>query len=187
MSFRLAALATFSLCAPLAAVDTWVVDPGHSTAMFKVLHFGAGHIYGRFNDLAGTVDFDAADATKNKVSVTIKTESVDSALPNRDDHLRGTDFFNAKQFPTMTFASKEWKPAGDKKWDVTGTLTIKGISKEITIPVVLIGTGVHALTQKNLAGFEATFSVKRSDFGLNYMPGALGEDVAVVLALEAVK
>ncbi len=187
MSLRLTALATLALGAPLAAADTWTIDAGHSTTMFKVLHFGAGHVYGRFNDFAGTIDFDAADATKNKVTLTIKTESVDTALPKRDDHLRAADFFNAKQFPTMTFVSKEWKPAGDKKWDVSGTLTIKGVSKEITVPVSMIGTGVHALTQKNLAGFEALFTVKRSEFGLNYMPGALGEDVAVTLALEGVK
>lgn len=168
------------------AADTYQVDPVHSFVILKITHFGSSYSYGRFNDIAGAVVFDQADASKSSVNLTIKAESVDTANAKRDEHLKGPDFFNVKEFPTITFKSTKVEKSGDKTYSVTGDLTVKGITKPVTTTFNVVGFG-KGMKGEDRAGGEATFTVKRSDFGITYGPGALGEDVIITVAIEGIK
>jgi len=182
MRFILPSLLALSL--PLAAADTYAVDPSHSAALFSVSHLGISNTHGRFNAIDGTLTWDA-DAAKSAISVAIKTESVDTAAEKRDQHLRSPDFFNAKQFPTMNFTSKSFTKVDDSTYTVAGELTLVGTTKPVTVTVKKIGEGKDPWGGYRI-GFETSFTIKRSDFGIKGVPG-VGDDVAVTFALEGMK
>ena len=168
------------------AADTWSVDSSHSTAIFRIKHFGASWQYGRFNDIAGTLMIDEADATKSTLELTIKTDSVDTNNQKRDDHLKGPDFFNAAQYPTMTFKSKKIAVKQGNVWAVTGDLTMHGVTKEVTVDLERVGTGKDPWGGTR-TGAETTFTLKRSDYGVSFMPDGLGDEVRIIVSVEAVK
>ena len=175
-----------------SAVPNWTVDTVHSCAMFRVRHMGAGFFWGRFNDVGGTIAFNPEDAKSLGMDITIDVDSVDSGHPDLDKHLKSPDFFDSKEFPRMTFKSTSVKQVPTTKrsddpviaWDVTGTFSMRGVSKELTARVHYWGAADMGRGTK--AGFEATFKVKRSDFGINYgvEQGALGDMVTVTAAFE---
>jgi polyisoprenoid-binding protein YceI len=163
------------------------IDGVHSFALFKVKHMGASYVYGEFTDLGGTFSFDAAKPEASKVEVSIKAESVFTHNEARDKHVRGPDFFNTKEFPTLSFKSASWKKTGEHTYDVTGDLTMAGKTKTITVPVEHVGDGKSPRGQ-SLTGFHTTFTVDRSEFGINYgLPDAVGKDVQVTFAVEGIK
>lgn len=169
------------------AADTYAIDAVHSTVLFKAKHLGVSWSFGRFNDISGNITYDAAKPESSKVDITIKTESVDTANGKRDGHLKTPDFFDAKQFPTATFVSKSVAKGKEKDHlAVTGDLTIRGVTKPMTLDVEVTGQS-KGMQGEQLAGFYTTFTVKRADFGVNYMPDALGPDVMVTVAIEAAK
>ena len=173
--------------AALPAADSYKVDPVHSSILFRVHHWGAGFTWGRFNKFDGTVSFDAADPTKTTVNFTVDMESVDSNSADRDKHLKNADFFNSKQFPTATFKSTAVKAgAGAGELSVTGDLTIRGITKPVTIAMKKSGEGKDPKGTQ-LAGAEGTFTIKRSEFDVKYGIPGVSDDVTVMLALEAKK
>jgi polyisoprenoid-binding protein YceI len=173
-------------------VPNWTVDTVHSCAMFRVRHMGAGFFWGRFNDVAGTIAFNPADAKSLGMDITIDVDSVDSGHPDLDKHLKSPDFFDSKEFPRITFKSTSVKQVPTTKrsddpviaWDVTGTFSMRGVSKELTARVHYWGAADMGRGTK--AGFEATFKIKRSEFGVNYgvEQGALGDMVTVTAAFE---
>ena len=167
------------------AQDTFNVDLSHSGILFKVDHLGFSYVYGRFNEFTGEIKFDPAKLDKSRLELTIKTASVDTNDEKRDQHLRSADFFNAKQFPTATFKSKSFKKAGSK-YHVTGDLTLNGKTKSITTEFSVIGKGKDPWGGYRIGG-EAELVVKRSDFGINYMPDALGEDVKILISIQAIR
>ena len=120
-----------------SAVPNWTVDTVHSCAMFRVRHMGAGFFWGRFNDVAGTIAFNPADAKSLGMDITIDVDSVDSGHPDLDKHLKSPDFFDSKEFPRITFKSTSVKQVPTTKrsddpviaWDVTGTFSMRGVSK----------------------------------------------------------
>ncbi|MBL9141125.1 MAG: YceI family protein [Phycisphaerae bacterium] len=160
------------------------VDETHSLALFRVHHLGASQFWGRFNDVDGSFTFTPGTAEGMKFDIAIKTESVDTGADKLDQHLRSPDFFAAKDFPTMTFVSKSAKKTGENTYDLSGDLTIRGTTKPIVAKLEYTGTGEFGMGKKS--GFEATFTIKRSEFGVSYMldKGALGDDVRVVVCLE---
>lgn len=162
------------------------IDPVHSSAIFKIKHESVSNFYGRFNDVSGTFTFDTSSPESASFEVTIKTESVNSGQPARDGHLRKSDFFNAGEHPKITFKSTGVKKVGDK-FEVTGDLTMLGKTKPITATVV--HTGEKTTPRGEKAGVEATFTVKRSEFGMNYgiANGGLGDEVGMIVALEGTK
>lgn len=170
----------------LAAPTTYKIDNGHTAALFAVKHLGISHTHGRFNTVAGQFTLDDADPTKSSVSVEIDANSIDSNEKKRDDHLRGPDFFNVKQFPKITFKSTAVKKTGDKQFDVTGDLTIHGVTKSVTLPVTLVGQGQDPWGGTR-AGFDAALTIKRADYGVSFMPEGIGEDIHIRLAVEGVK
>ena len=170
--------------APSAAVRVFTIDDVHSMAMFRVVHMGAGPFWGRFNDVSGEFAFEEGKAEGLRFDVTIKTESVDSGNESLDKHLRSPDFFAAKDFPSMTFKSGSARKTGERTYDVDGELTMLGVTKPITAKVEFCGVADMGRGRK--AGFEAQFTVKRSDFGMKYgvEKGAIGDEVKVVVGLE---
>jgi len=163
----------------------FTVDRVHSSVLFRVSHLGVSQSYGRFNEMEGSFLINPDSPESSNLNISVKTTSVDTANGKRDDHLRSPDFFNAAQFPVATFKSTAFKKVGDKKYEVTGDLTFHGVTKSITAPLEHVGTAEARGAMKS--GFECIFEIKRSDFGMNYMPGALGEDVRVIVSIEGDK
>jgi polyisoprenoid-binding protein YceI len=168
------------------AADTYSVDPVHTAALFKVKHVGVSYTYGRFNDISGTITFDAANPAASKVDITIQAGSVDTHSEKRDAHLANPDFFDAKQFPVLKFVSTAFKKVDDSTFDVAGDFTMHGVTKPISIKVVKIGEGKDPWGGYRI-GFESTFTIKRSDFGMTKMMEAVGDDVTVTFATEGIK
>ena len=176
-------LSIFALSAvtPAQAAETYTVDKIHSAVQFKVAHKQAGQVFGRFNDFEGSYAIDRKNPANSSVELTIKAGSVDTGFEKRDQHLASPDFFNAKQFPTITFKSKKVKVTGKQTAQVTGDLTLLGQTKAVTAQVR------HTGTNGDLAGFEASFKIKRSDWGMKFMVGPLGDEVEMVVAVEGAK
>jgi polyisoprenoid-binding protein YceI len=185
---RFSALACFlslALFALQTRADTFKADPVHSSVIFRAQHANAGHVWGRFNDPTGTFALDDTDLSKSSFSVEIPVANVDTHNAQRDGHLKSPDFFNAKQYPTITFKSTSAKAEGNML-QVTGELEMHGVKKTITVPVEILGKGELPPGVKR-AGIEATFSVKMTDFGIKGLPGAVGDEIKVIVALEGVK
>jgi polyisoprenoid-binding protein YceI len=174
------------LPAAASAGDTFKVDPVHSTVFFKIKHFGVGYVYGRFNTFSGTLAFDDANSADSSIAVTVNTASVDSGNPGRDKHLKSPDFFNVKEFPDVSFKSTAIKKVDDHNYELTGDLTLLGVTKPITAKLERIGTGSDPRGGER-SGIEAIFTIKRLDFGMKFMPQALGDEVTVTAALEGTK
>jgi polyisoprenoid-binding protein YceI len=171
----------------LPPTETFAVDAVHSSVLFRISHAGVGAFYGRFNEISGS--FTVTEGGTGSVSVTIPVASVDTANKQRDDHLRGPDFFNVEQFPDMTFRSDAVKNTGGNKYEATGTLTIHGVSKEVTIPLERLGTKDLGEKFGYRTGFEGSVTIKRSDFGMKYGVdmGVLGDEVKLILAIEGLR
>ena len=178
----LAAVLAASVAVPALAA-TFKVDSTHSTLIFRVKHMNASYAYGRFNAISGEFAIDEANPAASSFNFTIKTDSVDTADAKRDAHLKNADFFNAAQFPTITFKSKTVKAAGKGAYDVTGDLTLHGVTKPITVKVEHTGTS-KGMGGATIAGIESTFTLKRSEFGMKNMVGPVGDDVTVTLSAE---
>jgi polyisoprenoid-binding protein YceI len=165
-------------------METWKIDSVHSTTLFRIQHAGAGRFWGRFNDVTGTVDWPRDNAVAPSFDVTVATESIDSGNTKLDGHLKSPDFFNAREFETITFTSTGGEQVDDTHWRVTGELTLLGVSKPVS--AVIEWTGVRGNPVLAKAGWEAVFEIKRSDFGMNWGidRGALSDDVQLIVALE---
>lgn len=169
---------------PAAKVETWKIDSVHSSTLFRIQHAGAGRFWGRFNDVTGTVDWPRDNAAAPGFDVTVAVESVDSGNAKLDGHLKSPDFFNAREFETMTFTSTGGERVDDTHWKVTGDLTLLGVTKPATAVIEFTGLRGNPVLAK--AGWEAVFEINRSDFGMNWGVdrGALSDDVIIIVALE---
>jgi polyisoprenoid-binding protein YceI len=171
--------------APAAgAASMFEVDDVHSTALFRVLHAGAGQFWGRFNDISGSFTL-SDDPSKMSFMIDVAIDSVDSGNEKLDGHLKSPDFFNSKEFPKMSFKSTSAKKGANGMFEVAGDLTMHGVTKPITAMVEI--TGMSSMMGER-GGAEATFTVKRSEFGMTYgvEKGVLGDMVKVVVGLEGV-
>lgn len=175
-----------ALGAVAPAADTYKVDPVHSMVMFRAVRMGVANIYGRFNVFSGTFTVDETNPAASSIEIEVRTESVDTGAEGRDNHLRSPDFFNAKQFPTMTFKSTAVKSLGGDEFEVTGNYTLLGVTKPITARVVRIGSGTDRRSRAKTMGLEATFTVKRTDFGMKFMAGPLSDEIQVTVAVRGV-
>lgn len=168
------------------AADTYTVDPVHSSVSFMTPHAGISFIHGRFNDFSGKVTIDKADPSKSSFALTINVESVDTNNQKRDEHLRAPDYFNVKQFPTMTFQSTSVK-AIEGGYDVTGDLTLHGVTKPVSMK--LMGGDKVVEFPKGTAriGLLTKLTIDRSEFGMTTALESLGKEVHINIALEAAK
>src|SRR6202048_3675835 len=167
------------------AADTFKVDAVHSFVLFSVQHLRIANTYGRFNDISGTVVFDQDSPSKSSVELSVPIESLDTHNSIRDKSLKSPDFFDAKQFPTMNFKSTKVEGSGDTL-KVSGDLTIHGVSKPLTVDFKKGGEGKGVFGEMR-GGGETRFTIKRSDFGMNFQQGAVGDEVTIVLSLEGIK
>lgn len=170
-----------------AMADTYELDAWHTSVGFKIKHLNSTYVQGRFNDVKGTVVFDAKNPSNNSVNVEIDTNSVDTKVQKRDDHLRSPDFFNVKEFPKMMFKSTSVVRANANNYKVTGNLTLHGVTKKITANFVKMGENVKGMQGELRGGGEVTFKIKRSDFGMNYMLNVVGDEVFVTIGAEGIK
>lgn len=169
-----------------AAPVKYDVDAVHSAVLFRIQHLGAGYTYGRFNGIEGSVTFDAANPAASSVSLKIAAASVDTGNTDRDNHLRSPDFFDVAKFPHITFTSTSVKAAGENQFEVSGKLSLHGVTKDVTVTMEKTGEG-KGRQGEALIGFEGVFTIKRSEYGMNYGPGALGDDVRVIVSIEGMK
>jgi polyisoprenoid-binding protein YceI len=181
----LSAAMVLALSVPARAADNYTVDPVHSSSVFRIIHAGIAPFWGRFNEPGGKFVLDESDHAKSSFTIEIKAADVTSGNDKRDTHLKSPDFFNAAQYPTITFKSTSVKPGEGKVLQVAGELTMHGVTKSITVPVELTGKGTFMNQPR--AGVEATMTVKLSDFEIKGMPGALSDEVKVIVALEGMK
>ena len=173
------------------AADTYVFDKAHSTIGFQIRHLFS-NVPGKFDDFSGTIQFDETNPEQSSVEVNIKTASIDTGVKMRDDDLRSPNFFDAAKYPETTFKSKSVKSTGKDTFDVTGDLTMHGVTKEVVLKVELIGKGPGMKQGSILSGWDATTALKRSDFGLAWnkvIEGTqvVGDDVKIELHVEADK
>jgi len=181
-------LATLALAAlPLAAQDTYKIDPVHSEISFKIRHLLA-KTSGRFTKFSGTIKVDTADISKSSVEVSIDAASINTDNEKRDEHLKSADFFDVAKFPTLTFKSTSVKEVAKGKLEVTGDFTLHGVTKRVTFPITNAGTQPGMQPGSVVAGFvDGALTINRNDFGIKTYPGALGDDVAISLNVEAGK
>jgi len=169
---------------------TYAIDKTHSEATFQVRHL-VTRVRGRFSDFEGAIQFNADQPEQSSVDFTIKTASVDTSVADRDNHLRSEDFFHAEKFPTITFVSKKIVNTGGSEFDVTGTLTIRGVAKDVTIPVEFLGEAKDPWGNARV-GFEGELTINRKDYGLLWNAALetggflVGDDVKIALQIQAI-
>lgn len=165
--------------------NDWVVDSVHSSVVFRVKHANASWFQGTFDKIEGQITLDPSKPEAGSVSLTIPVDSIDTNDKKRDDHVKGPDFFNSKENPTIAFASTKIAKKGDAQFDVTGDLQMAGKKKSVTMTVEKTGEG--EMMGSKVSGWMTTFTIKRSDFGMKYAldKGMLGDDITLTIALEA--
>lgn len=189
MFARRLVLATLIAAASFSAqaADKYDIDPTHTQVQFTYNHMGFSNITGRFDEVKGEFLFDAADPTKSSVSITIPVASISTGVAKLDEHLLKADFFDATQFPTATFKSTGVTAAGEGKLAVAGDLTIHGVTRPVVLDVTINGIGEHPMRKLPAAGFDATATVKRSDFGVGAYVPAVGDEVTLSITVEATR
>ncbi len=177
----------------LASAATWNIDPDHTNIGFKVRHLMVSNVKGSFEKHSGTIDINDKDITKSKVEVTIDTNSINTNVQKRDEHLRSADFLDVAKFPVMTFVSKKVAKAGKDRLKVTGDLTLHGVTKEVVLDVEPLSKESKDPWGNIRKGTTATTKINRKDFGLVWNKAletggvAVGEEVLITLEIEMIK
>jgi len=169
-----------------AAVETYQIDPAHSSIGFSVRHVFTS-VPGQFTQFSGTLTIDRDNLENSKANATIESASVDTRNAKRDTHLKSGDFLVVDKFPEIKFVSKSWKKTGDDTYDITGDLTIRGITREVTLKSKLLGFG-PGMAGGSVTGWEGKTTLKRHDFDIHLnamLEKALGEDIDVTITVEA--
>ncbi len=182
----IAALGLLSGTGRASTPETYDIDPVHSFAVFKIKHLNLGYVWGRINGPMGSIVVDEADVSRSSVSITLKTENIDTHNKDRDQHLRSPEFFNVQQFPTLTFKSTSIRKSGENAFEVVGLFTLLGKPKEISVLLRRVGSGQDPWGHHR-TGFDGAFTIKRSEFGMTHMPDGIGDDVQIFLSVEGVR
>lgn len=187
-AFLVSAILVLAAPFAMAQTSTWKTDPAHSEVDFTIKHMALSNVHGRFGTVDATLTWDDADPAKSTVNATIDVTGVDTGVPNRDTDLKSARFFDVANHPKATFASTSVEKSGSG-YKVNGNLTIKGVSKPVTLDVDAPTGPVNGMGHKQHLGFSATTTVNREDFGVGAgMPVAmLGDDVKLTIDLDFVK
>jgi len=182
---RITALFALACATASLSAENYNIDPVHSSVGFSLRHL-VSKFTSSFTKVTGTINYDAAKPEASSVDAVIAIDSVNTANEKRDAHLKTPDFFDTAKYPTATFKSKSWKKTGDNTFDVTGDLTVKNVTKEVVLKTTLVGTG-PGMGGSTLTGWEATTTLKRSDFGvgIDKFVAPLGDEVTVTVGIEA--
>lgn len=185
-AFALTAITSVICTNAYAAPETYVIDNSHTYPRFEYTHMGFSNQQHRFNTTSGKIILDRAAKT-GSVDVTIDAKSVDTGYSVFNGHIQAADFFDTAIFPTITFKSSAFKFDGDKLVGVDGTLTLKGVSKPVSLAVTSFVCMPHPINKKDACGANATTKIKRSDFNMGKYAPAVSDEVTITLGLEAIK
>jgi polyisoprenoid-binding protein YceI len=183
---RIALAAALAVALPVAAQETYSVDAKHTFPVFEVAHLGMSTQRGTFTKVSGKIVIDRA-GKKGSADITLDMSGISTGEPKLADHLRAADFFEAEKYPTATFKSSNFRFEGDKLVAVAGDLTMKGVTKPVTLTVTAFNCGTHPMNKKAMCGADATTTIKRSDFNVKYGIPAVADDVKLSIPIEAFK
>lgn len=172
--------------AAFAAPVTYKIDPNHTDVVASWSHFGFSNPIAHFGQVDGSITYDPKNVGTSKVDVTIPLSGLDSHVEKFDEHLRSADFFDAEKYPNITFKSTKVEAAGDKKLRVFGDLTIKGVTKQVVLDTTINKIGEQPMAKRAAAGFDATTTIKRSDFGVDKYAPNVSDNVTIRITTEAV-
>lgn len=182
----LAAALAISAFGAQAAPETYVTDANHTFARFEYSHFGYSTQQSRFDKVSGKIVLDRA-AKSGSADITIDTKSINTGSETFNGHIKGEDFLSTDKFPTATFKSSTFKFDGDKLASIDGNLTIKGVTKPVTLTVTSFQCQPHPMSKKDACGANAVTKIKRSDFNAAKYAPAVSDDVTITVAVEAIK
>jgi polyisoprenoid-binding protein YceI len=168
-----------------AAPVTYQLDPGHTMVLFSWSHFGFSNPVADLGISDGTLVFDQQNPSKSSVNVTLPLSNLDTHVVALDKHLKEPDFFDADKYPTVTFKSTSVQPLGGKHYKVTGDLTVHGVTKSVVLNATLNNVGPHPMTGQQAIGFNATGTLKRSDFGLGAYVPKVSDEIQINITTEA--
>ncbi len=174
------------MSAAQAAPAHFTLESPHTQIIFSVSHLGFSHSYGKFTGYSGNIVFDPEAPASSSVDVSIDAKSLELNDAKWNEHVRGADFLDAEKFPTITFKSTKIDVTGDKTANITGDLTIHGVTKPVVLAATLNKFDKHPMSGKQVAGFSATASIKRSDFGVSYGLPNVGDDLKIIIEVETV-
>ena len=182
-----AGLSVFAAAGAHAAAEQYDIDASHSGVVFGWNHFGFSNPSARFDRIEGSVLLDKADLTKSSISVTLPLESLDTGVAKLDDELKGPNFLDAAMYPTITFKSTKVEKTGENRLNITGDLTVHGVTRPVTLDAKVnrIGTfEIPGVIKAQAAGFDATTVIKRSDFGVTKYVPYVSDEIPVRITLD---
>lgn len=183
--FLLAAALTVATASAFAAPVTYKMDPAHTDVIAQWSHFGYSNPIAHFGQADGTIVYDAEDIAASSVEVTLPMSGMSSHVGAFDDHLRSAELFDVANFPEATFKSTKVEAAGEGKLSITGELTLKGVTKPVVLAATINKVADHPMSGQPTAGFDATTTIKRSDFGLGLYAPAVSDEVQIRITTEA--
>jgi polyisoprenoid-binding protein YceI len=168
-----------------AAPVSYKIDPNHTNVVAGWNHFGFSHPTASFIKVDGVIVYDAANVGKSSVKVTIPLSGLDTGVADLDEHLRSGDFFDAEKYPTITFSSTRTEAAGENKLRVSGDLTVHGVTKPVVLDVTLNKSGEHPLGKRAAIGFDASTTIKRSEFNVAKFVPNVSDEITIRITTEA--
>ncbi len=186
--FAFAIVTVIAMAAAAAAqAATWQIDPNHSSAQFSVRHLGVSTVRGAFMKVSGSAKYDPSDPSKGSLDATIDATSVDTRVEMRDNDLRSPNFLDVQKYPTITFHSKQTKAAGAGKLQITGDLTIHGVTKEVVLDVDGPSAPIKDPWGNQRIGASAVTKINRQDFGVKGAPGVVGDEITITIDAELIQ
>ena len=179
-------LLSITIIAPMVYAETFSVDPIHTSIIFRVKHLGVAYVFGRFNGATGTIHFDPSEPGNTSIFIRVKTDNIDTNDEKRDNHLKSPDFFNTAKYPLISFKSNSAKEINKQLLEISGNMTILGKTRPITVKVNHTGAGLDPWG-KHRIGFETSFTIKRSDYGMDFMIGGVSDAVNLTVSVEGIK
>jgi polyisoprenoid-binding protein YceI len=167
-----------------AEAVAYKLEKPHTQILFNVNHLGFSQSYGRFLDYTGEISWDQTNPANSTVNATIQVASLDMGDKTWNEHMLAPKYFNAAQFPVMTFKSTKIEVTGDKTANITGDLTLRGVTKPVTMAATMRGEGKNPFSGFDTAGFAATTTIKRSDFGMTEAIPMVGDEVNIIIEAE---
>ena len=171
---------------PAPAAETYKLDRDHTAVIFRVKHLGVAYVYGRFSGPTGSFVFDESSPANSSIEIQVDAKNVDTAVAKRDNHLKSPDFFDAGEHPLIKFKSTSVKKSGPDSYEVSGNLTLLGKTQPITVKARQTGNGKDPWGNFR-QGFETSFTIKRSDFGMDFMMGVAADEVLLTVSVEGIR
>jgi polyisoprenoid-binding protein YceI len=182
LAFGLLAILTVSAY----AAETYKLDPEHTSVVYRVKYSGVTFVYGRFNGPTGTFTYDQSSPSKSSIEMQVDANNIDTAVEKRDNHLKSPDFFDAGEYPLVTFKSTSVKKISSDTYQVTGSLTLLGKSRTLTVNANHTGSGKDPWGNFR-RGFETSFTIKRSDFGMDFMLGGVSDEIGITVSVSGIR